>query len=267
MNNPDPHEESFVVDFEYPERLMYFPSALPEEARIEWEQEDNSGSSTGYSRYQDQVEKYNLVRFSLCILIQTEHDEEYVVDLGVWASKFSWTRTIQVEPVYREGIAGSYRVVGFENYPHLESLSMRFYPVYAGGGDLGTHCMTDNLNGIEYCSNLKVLRIPRNQITDLSPISSLPIENLDVYRTPVSSFSPINFECLKELSIDRSQLNLIRDEYDLSSLRILRVFSSTANFHIMPTLINHPTITRLVKEYGFTTVKHAAMIYCEKRVR
>lgn len=264
MNNPrhDRHEESFSIDFEYPERLVCFPSALPEEARKEWEQENNLGS-TGYSRYQNLVEKYNLARFALCILIQTEHDEEYVIDLGVWASKFSWIRTIHVDPVYREGIAGSYRVVGFENYPHLESLSMDF--ALSSRHEPQFRCSTENLHGIEYCSNLKALSIRGNQITDLSPISSLEIKTLDVYSTPISSFSPVNFSCLNLLTIDPSQIDLICDEHDLSSLRILRIHCYSAEFQLMMTaLMNHPTIARLEKEYGFTIVRRGVMIFCKK---
>lgn len=260
-------QNCFVIDTACPEKLKFFPQELPHEARLIWEQEHNEEqntlNSTGFSRRQELIEKYGLLNCPLCISVQAAGGEEYVIDLGVWASQFCWVRSIEVSPIhtYDHNPARSYRIGGFENYPHLESLYMCFY---RGEGEF--HCSTDNLHGIEYCSNLKKLRIPGNQITDLTPISGLSIENLDVYSTPISSFRPINFECLKELIIDPSQLDLIREEYELSSLRILRVCSSSANFQEMkPALMNHPTITRLVEEYDFRIVSHGDMIFCGKR--
>lgn len=188
--------------------------------------------------------KYPLAEIPIRIHLRFQNagpGENEQVELGTWARHFSNSKRIEFKYYYRRFLHGrTFLVTGFENYPQLESLRMGGEDP-AAGNVTGT---TTNLNGIEFCTNLRELDVKYHQITDLTPIKDLPIRRLNISHNPIQSFDPINFGALEELIIDRTQIDLFSDGHDLTSLKVLSIDDSDA------TVFQHPGLVSLARHYG-----------------
>lgn len=88
---------------------------------------------------------------------------------------------------------------GISSLINLESLTV------------GTNCRLQNLHGLEFCHSLRTLRIPINDVADLSPVMYHPLRCLNISFNPVSTLAGMNLTCLKKLIIDPSQYQLLED--------------------------------------------------------
>jgi Leucine-rich repeat (LRR) protein len=73
------------------------------------------------------------------------------------------------------------------------------------------------LNGIEFCSSLKVLIIPSLEITNLTPLAHLELEELNVSGNPISDLSMIKTEIL---TIDEKQVPLVLSAFGKPSFKV-----------------------------------------------
>lgn len=77
--------------------------------------------------------------------------------------------------------------------------------------NIGANCRLSNLHGLEFCSLLRSLAIPANDVSDLSPVQDNPLSFLDISFNPISSLAGMNLANLKRLTIDQSQCHLFED--------------------------------------------------------
>jgi Leucine-rich repeat (LRR) protein len=73
------------------------------------------------------------------------------------------------------------------------------------------------LNGIEFCSSLKVLKISDLDITNLTPLAHLELEELNVTGNPISDLSMIKTEIL---IIDEKQIPLVLSAFAKPSFKV-----------------------------------------------
>lgn len=121
------------------------------------------------------------------------------------------------EPVKREELAQiemlricGNRVLGEENH-HFVMGSNHFIDQDGDNETMGT--ITD-LTDCSYMTNLHTLVADQQQITDISPLEKLPLENLSLCCNPITDLSPLqNMESLETLYVDETNIS------DLSALK------------------------------------------------
>ena len=85
-----------------------------------------------------------------------------------------------------------------------------------------------DLNGLEYCTNLRQLRLWENQISDISPLSSLTsLTELNLMGSQISDISPLSgLTSLTELNLMGDQISDISPLSGLTSLTTLYLWGS-----------------------------------------
>jgi hypothetical protein len=185
------------------------------------------------------IGKYNRSDIIFHVRCESRREEIQHVDLSVWGKKLYWVKTIMVDNIRDD----TFSVTGFEAYPHLESLRFNWWDhMHDCTFNAG---VTTNLNGIEFCTNLKKLSFRNHCVKDLTPIKNLPIEELNISNNPIISFDPINFQMLKHFVISASQISLFSDHHSLSSLEILEIE------YVSPKILEKSIIGKLILQYGW----------------
>lgn len=104
---------------------------------------------------------------------------------------------------------------------------------------IGMHCQLQDLHGLEFCSQLTLLQIPNNDVSDLSPINDHSLRSLDISHNPIESLVGLNLSHLKTLVLSSDQCRLIKN-LEMPALQELRVKGRIAG----------ELGTELVSEYG-----------------
>lgn len=76
---------------------------------------------------------------------------------------------------------------------------------------IGPNCRLSNLHGLEFCHSLRVLAIPTNDVSDLSPVQDHPLRILDISSNPINTLAGMNLTYLKMLVIDQDQCQLFKN--------------------------------------------------------
>lgn len=228
---------TFRVLAGFPER-MYISDDSED---VSYEDIDMSGDSLTV------VKKYKRKSCWMDVVLDPDTFEHNpVIDLSLWADKCCWMPRIRIEFTSEYDTTLSGRVSGFENYVNLKVLLMSARDGYENlAGRQDDERRTSNLGGIEFCTELERLEMRGHNVSDLSPITGLPLKYLSICGNPISSLDPINFKTLEKLEIDSSHVDLFTEAHDLSTLKSLTVYR-----HPAYDISTHPWITSITEKFG-----------------
>lgn len=181
-----------------------------------------------------------------CMVVHPNNTRDSAtIDLSLWEDRLHWIPNIVVEFDSGNPRKVTGQVTGFEHYPCLKKMHMHALLLTNIGMPRDVDNTTTNLMGIEFCTELEHLSIAGHAVSDLSPITGLPLKELDICGNPISSFDPINFKTLRVFHIDSSHLDLFTDFHDLSRLGALYVYD-----HPAQDIATHPWIKNITEICG-----------------
>ena len=102
----------------------------------------------------------------------------------------------------------------------------------------------ENLTGLEYATNLTVLRLPQNEASDLTPLAGLMhLRALSIWGNPISDLSPLaNLTELSELNLGACRISDITPLTNLTQLQSLSL-----HYNLIEDLSALAKLTQLTK--------------------